>query len=650
MDCGEVVLKRLLGDSSRCTFCGKEPEESAVLSCSHRFCLDCFKNYSAVVGDMDDDFQCPNGCEGSYLKLAQCPSTDPGSMSPEVENMCNDEKEQSNDPDFSKLRCSSCDSPDAVATACCDECRGFLCDDCVDAHAKLRRLMKTHHVVQLDDLKNGKTQMRQQAKRCSIHDGEKLTFFCCHCRIMVCPQCAVLQHPKPDHDCVELKTAQTNFDNLVKKLASRCETKLKDADSQISQISKTKKEIELEINTVEQIINSTAEQVIEAVNTNREKLLKECAMERDVLLAKIERLQDAKQYMFDRLTSARKLMGGDGKKGLNIQHSKADTFFTRVDEILSRKEKDSDLDELKEYVRRIGFKRTSSYYEQTTSIGEIFQLSEWEIYREYDLESSVSTMTAFPDGRIAIACEEDTEGLMMVLSNGSKERVLDGVKVKQAAAMSDGRFVIIDDENRLRLFSCLGRENPAVYYDHPEDLSDDAVPVCVTQGQDHEHILVGFSGSTACYEYPIFGAKPVRTITTGNVVPQKLVVTRKADDLIIIAVNDHCVVAVDDSGSIRWRLEEADAIALVPAIFGDHIFIASINESEGVESSKLTIDSYTIDGELIESLVQEEKVEVQKKDSVNLQMILLSKAKLAVSIENRCLVYHGPQTLADISG
>ncbi|XP_003727172.2 uncharacterized protein LOC100889934 [Strongylocentrotus purpuratus] len=651
MDCGDIILKKLLGEGSRCTLCGKDPEESTVLSCSHQFCLDCFKNYTAVVGEMDDDFQCPNGCEGSALKLARCPTTaDSGSMSPEVQNMCNGEKEQNIDQDFSQLRCSSCDSVDAVATACCDECEGFLCDDCVLAHTKLRRLMKTHHVVPLEDLKSGKAKMKPKAKRCSIHDDEKLTFFCATCRIMVCPQCAVMQHQKPEHDCVELKTAQTKFDQLMGNLAAKCETKLKDTASQISQIAKTKHEVELEIKTVEQIINSTAEQVIEAVNANRDKLLKEVAEARDALMMKMERLEDANQFLVDRLSSAKKVMGAEGQSGLNLQHSRADAFFTRVDEILARKERDMDIEEVKEYVRRIGFKRALSCCEQTTTIGELFQLSEWEIHREYDLESPVSTMTAFPDGRIAIACEDDTEGLMMVLSNGSRERVLDGVKVKHAAALSDGRFVIIDHENRLRLFSSLGRENPAVYYDHPEDLSKDAVPVCVTQGRDHEHILVSFNGSSACYVYPIFGAKPVTKITTGNVCPQQLVVTRKADDLIIIAVNTQSVVAVDESGSILWRLEETDAIALVPAVFNDNVFIASIHhnsDDDDVESTNLTIDSYTIDGELIESLVQNEKVE--KQDAMKLQMILLSKAKLAVSIANRCLVYHGPQSLDAIA-
>ncbi|XP_071483457.1 uncharacterized protein [Diadema antillarum] len=652
---GRTVLDHFVGEGSRCTICGKRPEDKLALGCSHRLCLDCYAKYNTVLGH-DCDVRCPNGCESSNLDLAKCTTaTDP--LSPEGENICNGQKENEEScllVDLTNTRCSSCDSEDAVAIACCDECDGFLCDDCVDAHKKLRRLMKTHQVIPLADLVSGKEQFKQKVRRCKVHPEEKLSFFCRTCRASVCPRCVIIDHEKGQHDCVEINIAQRNFANEMTSLVAKCETKVQEMTAQLSRIEKEQREVNMEIDTLEQIINSTADAVIEAVNADRRKLLDECDAVKRTLLGKIKSIHDANQIAVDRLNSATGLIrSDDGNPGLTLEHSKADLFFQRVDEILARKPSDGQMEEIKEYTRRMGFRRTMSISEQTAFVGEFFQLSEWELSRQHDLTSAVSAMTVFPDGRLAIAPEDD-DGLVVVLTNGSKERVLDGVNVKHIAALADGQFVIIDHENRLRAFSSEGKENLDFRYSRPEDVPDECVPVCLTEGYTPENILVAFSGVPACYAYSVSGGEPLTTYSTGTLCPQHLVVTRNEKQK-IVAANAAEIIAVDMSGSVIWRIEEKQASSIRPVVTSDHVLIASLqlqgdDEEQDRKAVMLTIDRYTIEGELVDSLVQDERVFINdNNDSTKLQLIMLTKTKMAVSVGRHCMMFSGPQTLSDIA-
>ena len=120
MEYGAAILEMLVGENSRCTLCKRKPAESVLLACSHKLCVDCFENYTTVLGE-SEDIQCPNGCKERRSHLSKC-ETDSGNLSPTGQNVCNGRKEESEGScrlplDFSQVKCSSCDSDDIMATA-----------------------------------------------------------------------------------------------------------------------------------------------------------------------------------------------------------------------------------------------------------------------------------------------------------------------------------------------------------------------------------------------------------------------------------------------------------------------------------------------------------------------------------------------------
>ncbi|CAD7092367.1 unnamed protein product [Hermetia illucens] len=92
------------------------------------------------------------------------------------------------------VKCSSC-SDDANATSWCVDCSEYICDNCVQAHQRLK-ITKDHTIKPKEeattDSQNGSNTNKNLL--CSVHTQEKLSLFCETCDKLTCRDCQLVDH------------------------------------------------------------------------------------------------------------------------------------------------------------------------------------------------------------------------------------------------------------------------------------------------------------------------------------------------------------------------------------------------------------------------------------------------------------------------
>ena len=115
------------------------------------------------------------------------------------------------------IKCSCCpiseEAGDAVGY--CENCRGHVCQTCIDNHKLMRQMMK-HNILKLTELRGrvlGKS-------RCHLHTDQDLTVYCVTCQIAVCHTCCALTTHE-GHERIDLKVALAKAKRELRVLAER---------------------------------------------------------------------------------------------------------------------------------------------------------------------------------------------------------------------------------------------------------------------------------------------------------------------------------------------------------------------------------------------------------------------------------------------
>ncbi|XP_070550620.1 E3 ubiquitin-protein ligase TRIM71-like [Ptychodera flava] len=111
------------------------------------------------------------------------------------------QKEEQEVSQGQETKCEFCE--ESSATTFCLECPQYFCDDCGRKVHKLESL-KDHHVLSVENYESEKGKGSPTYKRpdyCKTHQKQELRFYCDKCKIPICVECTVIDHPSPKHSC-----------------------------------------------------------------------------------------------------------------------------------------------------------------------------------------------------------------------------------------------------------------------------------------------------------------------------------------------------------------------------------------------------------------------------------------------------------------
>ena len=98
------------------------------------------------------------------------------------------------------MKCDRCKTP-RPATSYCRDCGQFICDICSTVHKDWDAFDK-HEVVALGQLESKVKQLDALKKvtlYCSLHQGKELEIYCETCGELICHNCTVSKHCRPQH-------------------------------------------------------------------------------------------------------------------------------------------------------------------------------------------------------------------------------------------------------------------------------------------------------------------------------------------------------------------------------------------------------------------------------------------------------------------
>ncbi|XP_067672240.1 E3 ubiquitin-protein ligase TRIM45-like [Haliotis asinina] len=173
------------------------------------------------------------------------------------------------------LQCTDC--PDGnPAMSRCDDCAVFLCQECLNAHKRIKTL-QNHHTVSFQELKGRPSENFNRVHKCMQHT-QPLQFYCNTCETIVCVSCTVVEHKEgKGHNVVGVDDAHQerskSIEDTLAKLGQKAE-----------KLIKVEKHLKKRYSGIEE---STKTAVVD-INAAFDKLMDEIQQRRAIMLSDVE--------------------------------------------------------------------------------------------------------------------------------------------------------------------------------------------------------------------------------------------------------------------------------------------------------------------------------------------------------------------------
>ena len=267
-----------------CPVCQDHYTDPKVLPCLHYYCKQCICRLALRTG-LDKPFSCPECRRDTTLSQGGVDNLPTAFFINRMKELHSKMERAHGKVD---AKCEICSGDKAEAF--CRQCAQFICSECVKQHQRMKKSFPGHKVVTFEELKKGgaKEIVTQEypLQKCRKHE-EPMKMYCFDCNSLICRDCTIIDHPRPEHNYEFIKTAAPE---MKKKLIQQLEP-LKEVQANYShaveEIQTTKSEIEAQGDSVANDIENSFKELHTIIESHKQELLKEAAMK---VIEKLERL------------------------------------------------------------------------------------------------------------------------------------------------------------------------------------------------------------------------------------------------------------------------------------------------------------------------------------------------------------------------
>eukprot|EP00616_Rhizochromulina_sp_CCMP1243_P018441 CAMPEP_0118972062 /NCGR_PEP_ID=MMETSP1173-20130426/8495_1 /TAXON_ID=1034831 /ORGANISM="Rhizochromulina marina cf, Strain CCMP1243" /LENGTH=591 /DNA_ID=CAMNT_0006921569 /DNA_START=56 /DNA_END=1831 /DNA_ORIENTATION=- len=155
--------------------------------------------------------------------------------------------------------CGDCDERDTGgAVNRCLECSLFLCRECTRYHGR-RRDTKNHQLITISEFKAKAEELHQPTQDvlnlyCPKHKGEHLRLYCVTCEQLICRDCTMIDHVRPEHRYVFVheaghhhRQALESALELTARRVPRAEDLIRITDCMIDEVTARARDVEAEV-------------------------------------------------------------------------------------------------------------------------------------------------------------------------------------------------------------------------------------------------------------------------------------------------------------------------------------------------------------------------------------------------------------------
>ena len=165
--------------------------------------------------------------------------------------------------------CTGCEE-NVTATYFCDECTEWLCDQCVQAHKRVK-ITKDHTIRPKSAVGSTVASLTDRVMYCIEHKQEQLVLFCETCDMLTCRNCQLLGHK--DHKYSFVDEASRVYKDQLSMIVNKIKEKKSYISNAKSLIARRHNEIADKEQAVTSEIKSLALNLIKHINSRGKQLL-----------------------------------------------------------------------------------------------------------------------------------------------------------------------------------------------------------------------------------------------------------------------------------------------------------------------------------------------------------------------------------------
>ncbi len=360
-----------IGDFLECQICLDSFKQPKVLQCLHTFCEDCLSKLAGPEGGSTGTLLCPTCREKTVLQGQGVPDLKSNFVLANLLELVTSLQEPLHPGDSSKIidggtayLCSNCDEGIA-ATSRCLNCCEFLCGDCASAHRRLKSLR--HHVMRditawvavgqqaFPDTPEEEMESGGLSNACPSHSTSEVVYYCEPCELMICEECAQLEHSKTPHRLSTIVEAAEKERQQVNVILSECKRKLCVFSTAIECTVQIAKDLQRRTDRAQKDIQTTARDFLTALQNEQTQLMSQLHKKKEdkesEMAAHIDSLQRAVDMLRNICSLAENVLNNGSH--LDVLRAKSQLTSRRHDlERMSIRNVSSDLSSMK-FVRNV---------------------------------------------------------------------------------------------------------------------------------------------------------------------------------------------------------------------------------------------------------------------------------------------------------
>ena len=261
-----------LEDQLTCAICLDDFKHPKLLQCFHVYCKDCLQRL--VVQDQQGQLSlsCPTCRQSTVLPQATGVSGLQSAFHVHHLLEIKDALEKVKEPQ--KVKCDKCKTP-KPATSYCRDCGEFICAMCTTVHREWDAFAK-HEVVAMEQFESKVKQLDALKKvtlYCSLHQGKELEIYCETCEELICHNCIVSKHCRPEHKYVLVSDTFDKHKAEITTSLDKVEKKLSLTNEALDQLDVRSQDLDDQQAAIEENIQRERKLLIEAIEARTTELI-----------------------------------------------------------------------------------------------------------------------------------------------------------------------------------------------------------------------------------------------------------------------------------------------------------------------------------------------------------------------------------------
>ena len=288
---GEEKEWQQIEEEITCSICGDLFTDPKTIPCLHTFCKQCIEKSIESNKKMASIVCCP-------LCRASLPRDDMSSVPTNftinrLVEIFGKRKEAGKSSALREIKCSTCEDG-LLAVTWCIECENSLCEQCNDAHQRMKPF-KSHKTVAVEEfVKNPKLVLStpEKPEACKSHSKQALDLYCKTCSSLICRDCTLKDHPRETHDFDFIDDVIDEEREKIKQATAPLKRLLERVRNGIKRIEESETEINIESEAnrrkirgvygeVYKLLKQQEEEALEKLNTIKTSLKKTLAMQKE---------------------------------------------------------------------------------------------------------------------------------------------------------------------------------------------------------------------------------------------------------------------------------------------------------------------------------------------------------------------------------